>query len=362
MPLPIAERRCYGRAMRFERILAGTVITTALGLAAFLLRPATAVAIPLLQPVPVSSTPLAFDRDDPARRRVGALTFLGAVQLRSTDALFGGISGLRAGDGAAMLAVTDTGNWLAFDTVERAGRLTGIENVLLTTIPPPVGKTMRTKADADAEALEFDPSTGIASIAFEQEHRVVHFAGIDPARRQSLAVAPQRVEHLTAMISWPANGGGEAMAVLPGGARVIISELALRPDGSHAALVTRSGVTREFGIAGIADHSPTDAIALDDRHLLVLHRRFDATGPAVALSLLDLAPVLGEMLPGAPLAAMPLAGWRPPATLDNMEGIAIRRSGARTFVYLVSDDNLNSLQRTLLMKFELVLPAPAPPA
>ena len=37
-----------------------------------------------------------------------------------------------------------------------------------------------------------------------------------------------------------------------------------------------------------------------------------------------------------------------------MEGVALRREGDRTFVYLVSDDNFNPLQRTLLMKFELL--------
>jgi hypothetical protein len=37
-----------------------------------------------------------------------------------------------------------------------------------------------------------------------------------------------------------------------------------------------------------------------------------------------------------------------------MEALALRRDGGRTFLYIASDDNLNSLQRTLLMKFELL--------
>ncbi|MBT3627577.1 MAG: esterase-like activity of phytase family protein, partial [Rhodospirillaceae bacterium] len=44
----------------------------------------------------------------------------------------------------------------------------------------------------------------------------------------------------------------------------------------------------------------------------------------------------------------------PPLTVDNMEGIAVRRDGAgHTLVYLVSDDNFSVLQRTLLLMFEL---------
>ena len=43
-----------------------------------------------------------------------------------------------------------------------------------------------------------------------------------------------------------------------------------------------------------------------------------------------------------------------PLSVDNFEGIAVRRDGTRDFVYLISDDNFLGLQRTLLLKFELL--------
>ena len=49
-----------------------------------------------------------------------------------------------------------------------------------------------------------------------------------------------------------------------------------------------------------------------------------------------------------------IARLAPPLTVDNMEALAIRREGGRTFIYLASDDNFSPLQRTLLMKFELM--------
>lgn len=53
-----------------------------------------------------------------------------------------------------------------------------------------------------------------------------------------------------------------------------------------------------------------------------------------------------------------LATLRPPLTVDNFEGLAVREEGAeanrRTFLYIVSDDNFSSGQRTLLMKFEVL--------
>lgn len=341
--------------MQIDRIAAGLSLTAALAIGISMLRPEPAVAVPNRGALPISTTSLPLDRDDPARTSVDAIKFMGAVQIRSSDALFGGISGLRAGSGNQMLAVTDTGNWLAFETIEKDGRLTGISNAVLEPIRQADGGLPAKKADADAEALEWDPATGAATIVYEQDHRLVHFAGIDPARRETLAQPPTRTERLTAMTGWPLNGGGEAMAVLPGGARIVIGESKLRPDGARTALITRDGKTFEIGIEGVADHSPTDAIALGDHRILVLHRRFTAMmGVGAAITLVDLAPALSAN-PPITVSATPIARWQPPLTLDNMEGLAIRRSGERVFLYVVSDDNLNSIQRTLLMKFELDL-------
>jgi hypothetical protein len=314
-------------------------------------------------PVTVTATPLPLDRDDPGASRLGALTFRGAVQLRATNDDFGGISALRIGamDPAApgrvpMLAVTDAGQWLAFTAIERDGRLVGVENAVMAPILGRDGKPAASKTQGDAEALDWQPATGAASIVYEQDHRIATFAGIDPQRPDSLAQAPRRIDGLTAMTGWPANGGGEAMAILPDGTRIIIGERASRADGSHVALLTRNGITREIAIAPVADHAPTDAVAIDATRILILHRRFDLAGQGAAISLVDLAPALTQAttapLPGA-LPTRLLARWQPPTTVDNMEGIAIRRDGERVFVYVMSDDNFSSMQRTLLMKFEI---------
>ena len=333
--------------------IAGAVVAAAaLGVAA--VHSQTARAVPAVAALPVSTSIAALNRDDPAQLRVGQLVFRGAIQIRSSDPVFGGISGLRAGPGNRMLAISDTGNWLAFDTLERDGRLVGIANAVIAPIRQPDGGIAADKTDGDAEGLEWDPATGAATIVYEQEHRLVHFTGIDAARPGTLAAVPVRTERLPQMAGWPANGGGEAMAVLPGGARIVISETAERDDGAHVALVTRAGKTMEIGITGVEGHRPTDAVALDDHRILVVNRRFTlAMGQGAAIAIVDLAPALTGIVPVSPLPMQVLARWQPPVTLDNMEGIAIRRSGARTFVYVVSDDNFNALQRTLLMKFEL---------
>lgn len=348
--------------MLLDRLIAAVIIVCASVAAALAVQPETPPAIAPAKAITVITRSLSLNPDDPAQARVGALRFAGAVQLSSPDPGFGGISGLRAGAGNRLIGITDTGNWLVLATIERGGRLIGVSDVHVAPLPQPGGKSPARKADVDAEAVEHDPATGITTVVYEQQHRLAHFTGIDAARPETLARPPVDTEYLTAMTGWPANGGGEAMAVLPGGTRIILSEDARRPDGSIAALLTRDGRTLEIGVIPVPDHSPTDAIALDDHRLLVLHRRFSGLGGwSAALTLVDLAPVLASDS-AAPVPQTLLALLEAPLTFDNMEGLALRRQGRRTFVYLVSDDNLNRIQRSLLMKFELLLPVTAAPA
>ena len=360
--------------MVLNETIAVTVFAAAILAGVYAVQPTPPAMTPLA--VPVSTTVLPLNRDDPGATRIGDLVFRGAVQIRSTNPDFGGISGLRAGAASAtpgvvpFLAITDTGKWLAFDAVEAGGRLVGVRNAVFVPIAQPDGRPAPDKVAGDAEALDWNPATGEATIVYEQNHRIAHFAGIDPARPTSLAVPPTAIEGITAMAGWPLNGGGEAMAILPGGARIIIGERARRPDGSYVALLTQNGATREIGIAQLPSFAPTDTVAIDATHILLLHRRFSTLIQETAVSLVDLAPALAgasasPALAGAPVSP-PLAGapaspplpirvlahWRPPFTLDNMEGIAVRRNGGRLFVYVISDDNLNGLQRTILMKFE----------
>ncbi|GGI87114.1 hypothetical protein GCM10007973_24430 [Polymorphobacter multimanifer] len=310
-----------------------------------------------VQPIRLTTTPLPLNRDDPGQTRIGALAFLGAVQVRSTAEGFGGISGLQTDGRGQFLAVTDTGNWLAFRSIERGGRLVGLEGAVTAPLLDTEGMAAIEKADADAESLAWDPATGAVTIGFEQDHRLMHYAGIDPRRPETLARSATRTERWAGMVDWPRNGGAESLAVLPGGARLVIAEDPSH-DGGHLALLDSSGEIgggeiRRLGIPGLPEHRPTDAVALDATRVLVLHRRFNLRGQGAGLTLIDLAPALAG---GTHVPSTELARWEAPVTLDNMEGLAIARSGDRVFLYIVSDDNLNSLQATIVMKFELLLP------
>jgi len=96
----------------------------------------------------------------------------------------------------------------------------------------------------------------------------------------------------------------------------------------------------------------TGAATLADGDVLVLERRYTLRdGVAARLRRLDAKTIT----PGARLQTELIAEFRPPLTVDNFEGIETRRDAkGRTLVYIVSDDNFNPLQQTLLLMFELM--------
>lgn len=303
--------------------------------------------------VALAARPVALDPSDPARVAVGRLRYLGGLELRSGDKRFGGLSGLRVrGDGWA-LAVSDEGRWVAFPLVERDGRLVGVGRARVAPLLDERGQPPAGKPDGDAEAIEW-AADGTAIVTFEQDHRMQVYRGVDPARPDGLSMRAARVVRSPETRDWPANSGAEAYAAVGEDADVAIAEDPTLPGGAHDAFGQFDGNRLRFAYRPPAPgFKPTDAADLGDGRLLVLHRRFaPADGASALVAILD--PTLIGDADGKPLAAQEVARLAPPLSVDNMEALAIRRDSARTFVYLLSDNNFSKVQKTLLLKFELV--------
>ena len=299
---------------------------------------------PGLRPISVTATAVPLDAADPSRDRVGKLRYLGGIAIRSDDARFGGLSSLRSLGSGRLLSVTDGGQWVALDLVEQGDRLTGLKSAMVDIVRGPQREPLKGKAHVDAEALEYGPEG--ASVAFEREHRIWHYRTLDgPARAE--AFPDQRW-----LDTLPLNGGIEAMAKV-GDAWLYVGE-ARTAEGRHeGVLLAASGLNRNYARVAVevpAPYNPTDAHALGPDKVLILARRFsplEGVGAALLLAPVD---VKAMKLGTSEL----LAELRPPLTVDNMEGLAVVRNGARTFVYMASDDNFSPLQRTLILKFELL--------
>lgn len=310
-----------------------------------------------MQPLPLTAAPVAINPENPAQLDVGRLRYMGGLVIKSTDKAFGGLSGLRAGNDGRLLAISDTGNWVSFRTIERDGRLIGVSDGIIAPILDEAGQPAASKEAGDAEALSWDPVSGDAVVSFEQDHRLQFYRGIDPDRPATFATPAWQVRRDPATAKWPDNGGGEALVQLADGTLVLISEDVTDNYGRHDVLLMRGDQRRRLGYVSPNGTRPTDAALLAEPNtLLVVNRSYSPLGGVTAvLETLDLGKL--AQLPDSGVAGAaqaPVARLAPPLTVDNMEGMALRRDGDRTFVYLVSDDNFNPLQRTILLKFELL--------
>ncbi len=304
-------------------------------------------------PVPIQAHAVPMNVADPAADRIGRLRYLGGIELTSTDQRFGGLSALVWEPACGrLLGLTDTGVWVALDPDEQDGRLTGVRTAWLAPILGADGKPPRTKNDADAESLTRMPD-GDLWVFYEQVHRGERFRGVSGCRPASLAAVPVERWVPDAVADWPSNGGIEASAER-GGRLLLLSEALATATGGRAGLDARAGtVSVPFAYRAPMDFQPTAMEPLDEHgRMLVLHRRFSPlTGAAALLAEADMpGQIPSEVTPRE------IARLAPPFTVDNMEALAVRREGERIYLYLASDNNFNSLQRTILLKFEL-LPA-----
>jgi len=124
-------------------------------------------------------------------------------------------------------------------------------------------------------------------------------------------------------------------------------------DGSGTVwLRTPAGEWQDLTLRAGSLFRPTGAALLPSGDVLLLERRYTLLGGLGArVSRIAAATIR----PGARLAPKTLAELAPPLTLDNFEGIAAHRAAdGTTRITLLSDDNFNAFQRTLLVQFELL--------
>ncbi|RYD54468.1 MAG: esterase-like activity of phytase family protein [Sphingomonadales bacterium] len=296
----------------------------------------------------ITATPVALDPSDPARVRVGGLTYLGGVQLRSPDRAFGGFSAMQV-VGDRFLLVSDAGNVIRFRL--DAGFNLSEPSFGDVTLGPETGQY---KPDRDMESLASDPATGRIWLGYERENAIWRYDA-------TLARAA-RFAHPPAMRNWSSNGGAEAMARLRDGRFVVISESA-RPRGPLAktgrqALMFAGDPTeapdRGFRFTYIPPpgFDPSDMAELPDGRLLVLNRRF-AIPELFTAKLVLLDP--RTIRPGAPVQGREIAHFAAPLLRDNYEALAVTREGKDTILWMASDDNQQFWERTLLLKFRLEL-------
>lgn len=297
--------------------------------------------------VPLAVETVPLNPENERQVRAGALLYRGGLAIRSPDRRFGGFSGLAVSpDGRRLTAVSDRG--ILFRARMRhdgAGRLAGLTGGRIGLLRGPDGRPLQ-GPDADAEALAVLPD-GTALVAFERRHRILRY----PVGPHSLSRRPVRFPVPAGLAAAPFNGGAETLADIGGGNLLLLAENLRRRSGAYAGWIGRQGGWQPFAYARSGGFRPTDATALPDGNVAVLERHYSpATGVSARVVVLSRHAVA----PGRTVRGREILRLDGSMTVDNFEGIAARRDrNGKTVLYILSDDNFNPLQRTLLLTFEM---------
>jgi hypothetical protein len=319
-----------------------------------------AVALVLASPPALAQTRIEvqarviehFDNRDRDIRRFGKLEFRGGLELKSAANDFGGISSLRMEpDGSRFLALTDRGRWLRGRITYSGTAPSGVAGLEIAPMLASDGKTLSAHGMGDTESLAGDGGTVYAGV--ERKHGILKydFARNGVRARGTLVPAPDEFK------TFPFNEGIEALAVMPKGstypgALLAITEAALDAAGNIKAFVLGESNPVAFSVKRMDDFSVTDCAFLPSGDLLILERRYSVLrGAAVRIRRI----AASQIRPGAVVTGEQLLFGDVNHQVDNYEALGVHRTAAgETVLTIVSDDNFNPLQRTLLMQFTLL--------
>lgn len=286
---------------------------------------------------------VTLDWRDPARTRLGGLTFLGGVALKGPGAAFGGFSAMMI-EGERFTLLSDGGNIVSF----AMGHDWTPHAVRFAELPLGPGRGWH-KRERDSESMTRDPVTGRIWIGFERANQIWRYA---PGFVQAEAYSTP-----PAMAKWPSNGGAEAVVRLRDGRFLILAE-----DRRGSVKGTMRGLMFSgdpvvaprrgfaFSYRPPRGFKPTDMVELPDGRLAILNRRFALPGMFTAV--LTLVP-RAAIRPRAIVTGSEVARFEPPVLHDNFEAMAATREGQHTILWLATDDNQWWMQRSLLLKFRL---------
>ena len=311
----------------------------------------------------VSARPIRdFHPSEPGRTRFGDLEFLGGLVLTGSDRDFQSLSGLiGTAEGRDFVSVSDEGRWIGFRLeTDEAGRPLSIGDVRIAPLLGADGRPFALKWEADAESLAFRPRPGGGGeiyVGFEGHHRVLAYPVEGTDLRSAFDRPGRPVPGIPRDIqALRGNRGLEGLAVAPegtplAGALLLLAEEPRPGEEDQPVWIVggpRPGLMR---LARRDRFAVTDAAFLPGGDLLVLQRRF---GLRVGLGMRLLRVPAADIRPGRTVEGRILVdadwGWE----IDNMEGLAVDTApDGSTILTIVSDDNGNWFQRTVLLRFRL---------
>lgn len=279
--------------------------------------------------------------------QLGEMTLEQLWHLTSPNSMFGSYSALVLTGDESLLAASDRGALLSFAVppAQKPPRFSWL-----------AGDAAARKTQVDVEAMTRNPADGRIWAAFEGTNAVERFpAALD----KGVSVRPPELQ------KFGSNSGPEAFVRLSDGRFIALSEGARERFGTvHTGIVFAGDPVdgargQRFSFIAPDGFHPVDMAQIPDGRVLVLLRRLRfslSPGFESALMLAD------------PRGLTKDSEWRgsvigtitDPQISDNYEGLAVdpRADGSLT-LWLISDDNDMSYQRSLLAKLRWMPPPPA---
>lgn len=296
-------------------------------------------------PSPIDFTARPLDAADTARLQAQlpeSVALAGSWELTSTHSVFGGLSGLARlpdSERGGLLAVTDEGAFVWISLA--AGAPSGAQ---LAYMRGADGQLLAGKLQTDAEGLIYQD--GLALVSFERDHRIEAFAigrcG-GAARATHVAALPKDYQGRTI----DPNQGPEALFLTPDGTLGFGYEgmLGVSPLGQVMADGTGVWTGRAAPAPRLHGLVAMEQVARPAVEDLMIHL-FRAWDPLRGNRIeLRWGPSEGEVISIAR-----------PAPVDNFEGLAAEwLPDGRLRLWIISDDNFNRSQRTLLFAFDISL-------
>lgn len=267
-----------------------------------------------------------------------------------------GLSGLAWDEDASLLyAISDEGRLFHLrPEFDRQGFLSGMRPMAAYRLRDAAGVPLRAPFD-DSEGLAIrNGENGVPGdtellISFEVKPRVVRYSPTGQWRgEETLPVLLRDIRNYR-----NSNQALESVTTDSRWGMLVGSETPLRNDpASQVRIFTRNRLFWNYPLSQAPGSALVDMVALPDGGLLTLERAFVAPLRPLIISLRRTEPLPAPgteptLLKVADMAVFDSSqGW----LLDNFEGLT-RHRGQRFF--MISDDNCNAWQTTLLVYFEL---------
>ncbi|SFI88596.1 esterase-like activity of phytase family protein [Albimonas pacifica] len=285
----------------------------------------------------------------PVELPVGSrLRLLSAIELRGDRPDFGGLSALEVdARGERFVALTDQGAWVEGRLQRAGGRLTAASEARFAPMLSGGVRPSPRMRDAEGLAIAAPDLSGPRHVGFERRKRVERMPGGAEGPGEGVIVA----EPEAWLIPGP-NAGPEALAAAPDGRILAVMEKPFARGEPFSAAWIGPGPEapapyRRATVPQLLPMSATGADFDDKGRLWLLMRDFDFAA-GFSFAIVRFRREGDGFVDGEVMLEMP-----PGPGSDNAEGIAAWTDPlGRTRLLVVTDDNLNLLQRTVIYEFE----------